>query len=77
MANFEMTQEQLDIILSACKPTPMIMLQCSTPISSQEKANNAWKSLGKEMGFDHMTVRPNGKGDRFFTARINEAVGED
>ena len=38
------------------------------PISRQENANNAWKRLGNKIGFDHMAVRPNGKGDRFFTA---------
>ena len=41
---FEMTQAELDELLSAMK------------------------RLGNKIGFDHMTVRPNGKGDRFFTA---------
>ena len=68
MANFEMTQEQLDTIMNACKPVPMIMLQCGEPSSPQENANAAWASLGRELGFDHMTVSPNGKGDRFFSA---------
>ena len=63
-----MTQEQLNAIISACQPVPMIMLQCGNPSSQQERANRAWASLGAEMGFDYMTVRPNGKGDRFFTA---------
>jgi len=36
--------------------------------SRQENANYAWEKLGKELGFKYMTVRPNGKGDRFFTA---------
>ena len=69
MKNFEMTQDQLDKLMDACKPVVMIALQCGTPASPQENANFAWKSLGKEMGFDHMTVRPNGKGDRFFSAK--------
>jgi len=68
MKEFEMTQEQLDALLSACTTVPMIALQCGTPRSQQENANNAWKALGKVMGFDSETVRPNGKGDRFFTA---------
>ena len=68
MANFEITQKKLDRLINASKPVPMIMLQCGTPSSQQENANNAWEELGKELGFDHMTVCPNGKGDRFFSA---------
>lgn len=55
---FEMSQEQLDKILDACKPVPMIMLQTGTPLSPQEMANNAWAALGEEMGFDSETARP-------------------
>ena len=65
---FEMSQEQLDKLLDACKPVPMIALQCGTPRSPQANANDAWAALGKELGFDAMTVRPTGKGDRFFSA---------
>ena len=68
--NFEMTQEQLDEIMNACKPTPVMYLSGGKPMfnSQQENANYAWEKLGKELGFKHMTVRPNGKGDRFFSA---------
>lgn len=72
MVDFEMTQEQLDKLMAASKPVPLIALQCGMPASPQENANSAWKALGKEMGFDYMTVKPNGKGDRFFSA---EAAG--
>ena len=65
---YEMTQAQLDRILDACKPVPYIVVGGIEPSSPQENANHAWGALGKEMGFDHMSVRPNGKGDRFFTA---------
>ena len=65
---FEMTEAQYEKLISACRPVPMIMLQCGTPRSQQARANDAWKELGNEMGFQHMTVRPTGKGDRFFTA---------
>ncbi|MBY3073437.1 hypothetical protein HFO71_24290 [Rhizobium laguerreae] len=65
---FEMTQADLNALLDACKPVPAIMLQCGMPTSPQENANRAWASLGTKMGFDPMTVRPNGKSDRFFTA---------
>lgn len=68
MKDFEMTQAQLDKLLDACKPVLMIALQCGTPPSPQENANAAWASLGEVMGFDAMTVKPNGKGDRFFSA---------
>lgn len=65
---FEMTSEDLETLLNACKPVAMIMLQCGMPRSPQENANAAWAALGAKMGFDPMTVRPNGKGDLFFTA---------
>ncbi len=68
---YEMTQSQLDEILDACKPTPVIYMSGGTPMfnSPQENANYAWEKLGKEMGFHHMTVRPiTGKSQRFFTA---------
>jgi hypothetical protein len=65
---YEMTQAQLDKILEASKPVPYMVFGGMEPRSPQENANDAWKALGTELGFDHMTVRPNGKGDRFFTA---------
>ena len=71
--NYEMTQEDLDAILDACKPVPLIALHIGGgPRSPQERANSAWAALGKKMGFDHMTVQPTGKGDRFFTAIPSE-----
>lgn len=70
--NYEMTEADLEKILDACKPVPMIMLQCGAPSSPQENANRAWAELGSRMGFDHMTVQPTGNGDRFFTAVPSE-----
>lgn len=71
---YEITQAQLDAILAACKPTPAMYLSGGMPMtaSPQENANRAWAALAEELGFDHMTVRPNGKGDRFFTADSHE-----
>ena len=66
--NFERTQDDLSKLLESMKPVPMIALQCGTPRSAQENANAAWAELGKRMGFDAMTVKPTGKGDRFFSA---------
>lgn len=65
---YEMSEDDLNAILESCKPVPLIMLQCGNPPSQQENANRAWKILGDKMGFDHMTVEPSGKGQRFFTA---------
>ena len=71
MKNFEMTQKQLDELLNACKPTPVMYLSGGEPMfkTPQENANYAWKKLGKELGFKYMTVRPiAGKGSKFFSA---------
>jgi len=68
MKEFEMSQEQLDEIIAASQPVALITLQCGMPDSPQENANRAWSRLGKILGFKPMTVRPNGKGDRFFSA---------
>jgi len=68
---FEITQQQLDFLLDASKPTPVMYLSGGRPLGSsqQENANHAWESLGKELGFKHMTVQPvPSKGQRFFTA---------
>jgi len=68
-----MTEADLENILKACEPVPMIMLQCVPGRSQQERANDAWDELGKRMGFDSMTVQPiAGKGARFFTAVPSE-----
>ena len=67
---FTMTQEQLDELLNACKPTPVMYLSGGKPMfkSPQENANYAWEKLGKELGFKYMTVRPNGSDNKCFTA---------
>jgi len=71
--NYEMTKENLAKLLSACKPTPVMMIGGTTGRSPQENANSAWKVLGIKMGFDPMTVQPiRGKGMEFFTAVPSE-----
>lgn len=65
---FELTTEQYDKLIDACRSVPLIMLQCGMPRSAQQNANDAWCALGKELGFDGMTVQPSDKGKRFFTA---------
>ena len=70
--DFEMSEEDLEALLSAMKPVAMIGLQCGTPRSQQENANEAWRRLGEKLGFEYMTVKPNGKGDRFFSAEVTQ-----
>lgn len=65
---FEMTEAQYQTILDACKPVPYIAAHCGPMSSPQENANRAWESLGREMGFKHMTVKPSTRGVRWFTA---------
>lgn len=70
--NYEMTQDDLDSLLDSMKSEPVIMLNIIGGRSKQDRANDAWKRLGEKMGFDHMTVQPTGKGDRFFSAIPSE-----
>lgn len=73
-AEYEMSEADLQAILDACTPTPVIMVGGYTPRSQQERANDAWAALGKKMGFDHMTVQPTSKGMRVFTAVPSETA---
>lgn len=65
---YEMNIDQYEKLIDACKPVPMIALNCGYVGSVQERANQAWKRLGDEMGFDWTTVTPNGRGVRSFSA---------
>ena len=65
---YEMAQKDLDEIMTACAPVPYMVVGGREPSSPQENANRAWARLGDKMGFDSMSVKPLGKGDRFFTA---------
>lgn len=65
---FEMSQEQYDRLIDACKPVPYLIAGGTSPRSPQENANDAWAELGRELGFEYMTVEGSRKGDRFFTA---------
>ena len=72
---FEISQSELDTLLDACKPTPVIYLSGGKPMfnTPQENANHAWQLLGKEKGFIWDTVQPaSGKGNLFFTAEAAE-----
>ena len=69
---YEMTEEDLEKLLDACKPVPYMVVGGVPPRSPQENANDAWARLGKKMGFDSNTVQPASGGDRFFTAIPSE-----
>lgn len=70
---YQMSEEQLKVLMSACQTVACIAVGGIAPRSQQENANSAWQHLGVKMGFDSMTVKPiNGKGVEFFTAIPSE-----
>ncbi len=68
---YTMEQADFDALIEACRPVPMIALNCGAPSSPQENANRAWNSLGDKMGFDGSTVKPTGSNQLKFTAVPN------
>ncbi len=68
---FKMTEEQLAKLREACRPVPMIALQCGTPPSPQVSANDAWKALAVELGFKWDSVEPDGPDSHCFTAEVS------
>lgn len=73
---YEMTEEQYAMLLEACKPIPCMMVRGYPPQSPQENANAAWATLGRELGFRSLTVKPiPGKSTRCFTAEPVETEG--
>ena len=66
---FEMSEDDLAVILRASEPVPYLVFGGVGPRSPQENANIAWRDLGIKMGFDSRSVEPiAGKGNRFFLA---------
>jgi predicted TIM-barrel fold metal-dependent hydrolase len=57
---YTITDKQLEELLAASKPTPVMYISGGVNIGGdpQENANRAWRKLGDELGFDFMTVRP-------------------
>ncbi len=57
---FDMSPAQLDEVLDACKPTPVMYLSGGIPMfnTPQENANHAWEKLGESLGFDPYSVEP-------------------
>lgn len=71
LKEFELTDEQLKTLKDACKPVPYMVFGGREPRSPQENANDAWRELGRELGFDYMSVRPiQGKNNKFFRAKV-------
>lgn len=66
--DYEMTEAQLAKLLEACKSVPYMVFGGMEPRSPQQNANDAWASLGGEMGFKWDTVEPTNRGNRFFRA---------
>ena len=78
---YRMTQVQLAALLAAMRPEPVMYLSggASMHRSQQDRANDAWCALGREMGFDGMTALPAGTGDdRDFSAEeaASDGAGE-
>lgn len=70
---FTMMESDYDQIVDAiqkAEAVPLIALNCGSPQSPQEAANNAWRDLGLRMGFDSATVEPTGNGKLSFTAEV-------
>jgi len=66
---YEMTEDDLAVVLEACQPVVWLAPHGPDPTSPQAYANDAWRALGHKMGFDWMTAKSvAGKGNRFFTA---------
>lgn len=50
---FELSRKDLDIILDASEPTPVMFLSGGQLVSGppQKNANRAWEKIGKKYGF--------------------------
>ena len=70
---FEMDDKQLKRILAACKPVPYLVIGGVEPRTPQENANAAWAEIGRELGFEPLTVKAiEGKEMKFITAKAIE-----
>ena len=55
---YEMTEEDLQKLLAASRPQPVLKLGNYYSGGVQDSANAAWANLGAKMGFDPMTAAP-------------------
>jgi hypothetical protein len=58
MEKYRLSEEQMERLLDASIPIPMIMLQCGNPPSVQENVNCAWREIADELGFIWDTAVP-------------------
>lgn len=69
---YALTDEQyksLILALDSARRQPVMLVGGVGPRSPQAVANDLWGQLGREMGFDGMSVQPMpGKSERYFTA---------
>ena len=73
---FKMTEEEVNALKEASKPTPAMWLSGGQPMfdSPQENANRFWKALGEKYGFVWDSAGPSDEGPEYFTA---DAIAEN
>ncbi len=68
---FKLTERQKMDLLDACKPTCFIIERGLPPISREKGIMLVWEEIGKEVGFNHETVKSvRNKSNDFFTAEV-------
>ena len=67
---YEITQAELDSVLEASKPTPVMYLSGGQRMfdSPQANANRAWQKIAKRLNVELMTIRPSPRGELWITA---------
>lgn len=65
---YTLTEEQHTRLLEAGRSVPYMIVGGMAPRSPQQNANDAWAELGRELGFDYMSVQPDGEDSHYFTA---------
>lgn len=77
---YELSQEDLDTLLDASKPVPVMYLSGGQPMfgTPQQNVNRVWKEIGQKYRFFWNTAQPiAGKGQRFITAVAIESETEN
>lgn len=70
---YQMTDSQQKAMLDLVRPTAILYSSGGEPPETlQMKINNAWMSLGNELGFDWTTVLPDDADELCFTAEAKQ-----
>lgn len=70
---FQMTQADMNVLLDAMQPLPLVAIDCGPIRTRQQRANEAWIALGDKMRFDGSTVKPvPGNTGLLFTAEVKK-----